>query len=379
MLFMAVEPNSHNLDASITMQGKRIIIAHNWLETSFNTQSVKLAQALSVNNKVIFLSQQRLEQSPLVINDNLTVIQWPHKRPTTLADFRFYYKLAKSFRPDYSICHFAAHNVVTIVGALLGIKRIAWYHTLTEQTKIDFKGSKLSFWLQRNRKKLIAVTDKFTVTPSEYARQDVIQYYGMKPENVFTIANAIPDHGIRNRSPQALVFTFLGRYDACKGIDVLLQAFAIAHAENPALQLQLAGGKLSAALQQMITTNNLNNAVQNIGYIPYQQVLDYLAGSYAFIIPSRIDNLPTVVIEALSTATPVIASAAGGVPEMITDGYNGLLFEKENPQDLARKLLTLAANTTLRNQLAQQARQSYEEKFTIQRHVQQVINMLEQL
>jgi glycosyltransferase involved in cell wall biosynthesis len=358
------------------MQGKKIIIAHNWLQTSFNTQSVKLAMALSVHNKVIFLSQQRLPQSPMQVNDNLTVIQWPHKRPTRLADFLFYYKLAKSFKPHYSICHFAAHNVVTIIGALLGIQRIAWYHTLTEQTKIDFKGSRLSFWLQRNRKKVIAIADDVTITPSAYARQDVIRYYRMPPHKVFTIANAIPDHPIRNHNNGQPIFSFLGRYDACKGIDILLQAFALAHRQNPAIQLQLAGGKLSPAMQQLIQQNNLQHAVHNIGYLPYDQVLHYLAGSYAFIIPSRIDNLPTVVIEALSTATPVIAAAAGGIPEMVKDAYNGLLFKTENPQQLAARIIQLAQDPALRNTLAQQARTSYLANYTIDKHVQQVIDCL---
>jgi len=105
----------------------------------------------------------------------------------------------------------------------------------------------------------------------------------------------------------------------------------------------------------------------------------YLAGSYAFIIPSRIDNLPTVVIEALSTATPVIASQAGGIPEMVTDGYNGMLFEKENPHSLAEKIITLASNNILRNTLAQQARLSYEQQFTIPHYVDHVTKWMEQL
>ena len=59
------------------------------------------------------------------------------------------------------------------------------------------------------------------------------------------------------------------------------------------------------------------------------------------------DNSPMVIYESFSRSTPVIGSNIGGIPELITNGYNGLLFEADNPSDLKDKIIKLADDVEL--------------------------------
>lgn len=359
------------------MQGKKIIIAHNWNGTSFNAQSVKLAEALSKENKVVFISQMRLPSTPLQINPNLTVVQWPNHRPRNMKDIRFCYRLIKDFKPDITISHFTAQTIMSFVGKLLGVRnRISWYHTLLEQLKLDFKGSNLKFAIQKTRRKFILNLTTNIVTVSNYAKNEIHAQYGLPMDHIKVINNGVIDHPIRNNNSKDLKFIYLGRYDECKGVDILIKAIAIVKQELPNARFVLAGGKLNAGFTQLIEKEDVKDMIENLGYIQYDKVAEYLSSGYAFIIPSRIDNLPTVVLEAFSCGTPVIGSRSGGIAEMVEDGVDGLLFEKENPASLAEKVIELAGNEDLRNRMGQNARNKYESNFTIENYVQNVTAFL---
>lgn len=361
------------------MQGKKIIIAHNWNETSFNTQSVRLAEVLSKENQVVFISQMRLPNTPLQINPNLKVVQWPNKKPRSIKDVMFCYKLMKEFKPDITISHFTAQTIMSFVGKTLGIKnRISWYHTLLEQLELDFKGSSFKFAIQKLRRKFILNLTTNIVTVSNYAQNEINTKYGIPKKNIQVINNGVANHSLRNNSNE-LNFVFLGRYDECKGLDILIKAIAIVKQQMPDVKFSFAGGKLNTSFSDLIKQQNVEDVIQNIGYIQYDQVPDYLCSSYALIVPSRIDNLPTVVLEAFSCGTPVIGSKSGGIPEMIENGVNGLLFEKENAQSLAEKIIELANKPDDRTMMSANARTSFENKFTIEHYTKNVISFLETL
>jgi len=361
------------------MQGKRIIIAHNWNETSFNAQSVKLAEALSQNNQVVFISQMRLQNAPLQINPNLKVVQWPNKKPRSIKDILFCYRIMKEFKPDIAISHFTAQTIMSFVGKMLGIKnRISWYHTLLEQLELDFKGSSSTFAMQKLRRKFILNLTTNIVTVSNYAQNEINSKYGIPTKNIKVINNGVANHSLRNDGSQ-LNFVFLGRYDECKGLDILIKAIGIVKQQIPSIKFSFAGGKLNGSFTDLIKEQNVEGVIENIGYIQYDKVPDYLCSAYALIVPSRIDNLPTVVLEAFSCGTPVIGSKAGGIPEMIEDGVNGLLFEKENAQSLAEKIIEMANNKDRRNTMSLNARRTYEERFMIEHYVKNVTSFLETL
>ena len=85
-----------------------------------------------------------------------------------------------------------------------------------------------------------------------------------------------------------------------------------------------------------------------------------------FVLPStNPDPLPTVVLEAMATAKPVVGYAHGGVCEMVKEGYNGLLAEVRNPEDLSQKIDILLKDDSLKKEMSMHSRQRLVKQFSM--------------
>ncbi|WP_299263754.1 glycosyltransferase family 4 protein [Halorientalis sp.] len=101
-----------------------------------------------------------------------------------------------------------------------------------------------------------------------------------------------------------------------------------------------------------------------LGSVPYEQIPALYHEFDAFVLPSHTEGLPRVVLEAQATATPVVATRVGGVPEVIADGETGLLCGAHRPADLAAQLDSLASDGDRRHRLGQQGRRAVETEFS---------------
>jgi L-malate glycosyltransferase len=96
-------------------------------------------------------------------------------------------------------------------------------------------------------------------------------------------------------------------------------------------------------------------------------------------VPSRMDNLPTVVIEAMSINTPVIAARAGGIPYMINDQKDGILVQPESIEELNLALENIINDVEFRDALAISAKEKFDLHFTMEGHVKNVVSFLNSL
>jgi glycosyltransferase involved in cell wall biosynthesis len=117
-----------------------------------------------------------------------------------------------------------------------------------------------------------------------------------------------------------------------------------------------------------------------LGSVPYEQVPALYHEFDAFVLPSHTEGLPRVILEAQATATPVIATRVGGVPEVIDDGKTGVLCEPHAPTELAAALDRLATNEDERTRLAEQGRAAVATDYSwptlyerYERYLQQVV------
>jgi glycosyltransferase involved in cell wall biosynthesis len=81
-------------------------------------------------------------------------------------------------------------------------------------------------------------------------------------------------------------------------------------------------------------------------------VLAHLAGGCAAVLPSAWENLPHAAVEALAVGTPVVATAVGGVPEVVVDGVNGLLVPPNDPAAFATAMKAVLSDAALRERLS---------------------------
>lgn len=157
----------------------------------------------------------------------------------------------------------------------------------------------------------------------------------------------------------APVLLAMGRLHANKAFDVAIRALA----RIPRAELAIAGeGPERAALENLARSEGIADRVKFLGWRDDQAAL--LAGCDVFLCPSRHEPLGNVVLEAWSAARPVVAAAAQGPAELITDGRDGMLVAKDDPAALAGAVTSLLEDRSRAAALAAAGRARYERDFT---------------
>lgn len=154
-------------------------------------------------------------------------------------------------------------------------------------------------------------------------------------------------------------FTYIGSLGKHKGVDTLINAFK--QIDNDDIRLNLIGkGYDEEEFKQLAGDDE---RIIFHGFVDNRNIKDYYKLSNVIIIPSICyDNSPLVIYESFTTATPVIGSNIGGIPELIDDGVNGYLFEAGDVNDLKDKLLKIIDNKKSLTQLEENAFESIPEK-----------------
>ena len=192
--------------------------------------------------------------------------------------------------------------------------------------------------------------------PSAYLR-DVALRWGLDPERVSVLPNPAPQlppmpsrEELRNELGLAgNVVVFAGRLGPQKALGVLLRALV----QLPDVALAVAGdGPERASLESTARELALDGRVSFLGAVSREQVLRLFRAADASVLPSAWENFPHTVVEALAVGCPVIATAVGGVPEVVRDGENGLLVAPGDPAALGGAISRLFADAALRERLA---------------------------
>jgi glycosyltransferase involved in cell wall biosynthesis len=132
---------------------------------------------------------------------------------------------------------------------------------------------------------------------------------------------------------------FVGHLIPVKALDVLLRAWAQllrARPRGATTRLILIGeGAEREALERLARQEGVADRVDFLGPLPQALVADWIAASDLLCLPSHAEGSPNVVVEALASGTPVVASRVGGIPDLVHDGVNGLLVEPADPAALS--------------------------------------------
>jgi glycosyltransferase involved in cell wall biosynthesis len=162
--------------------------------------------------------------------------------------------------------------------------------------------------------------------------------------------------------PLPLVFFFAGRLDDQKGVDVLLEAFRRLP-RGPRLRLAGTGPK-EEEYRRLAASLGIDGAVRFLGGVPRAKLATLLCESHVYVLPSRYENLPLGLLEAMACARPVVATRVGGVAEMVDDGVEGLLVDPDDPHVLALALRRLNEDAPLRKRLGEAGRARVAGRFT---------------
>ena len=150
-----------------------------------------------------------------------------------------------------------------------------------------------------------------------------------------------------------------------KRSDLLLEAFAKARSAREGMKLLIVGsGPMLPALEQQRRRLDLEAVCR---FEPAKvEVVDWLRSMDIFVLSSSSESFPNALLEAMACGCCVIGSRVGGVPELITHGENGLLFDSGDAAGLADALVSVIQNDGLRRRLATQAARTAREQFPIE-------------
>jgi len=194
------------------------------------------------------------------------------------------------------------------------------------------------------------------LAPSNYLAE-IARTWGLDNTRLFVVPNPAPP--VReDTTTERHGLVFAGRLTRQKAMHVTLDALA----HVPAAHLTVIGdGPDRDRLERHANRLGLNGRVRFVGSLPREQVLDALAGAEAAVLSSDWENFPHAAVESLAVGTPLVATAVGGVGEIVVDGVNGLLVPPGNADKFGHALERLLGSAALRQRLSEGARASVAE------------------
>lgn len=194
-----------------------------------------------------------------------------------------------------------------------------------------------------------------------------------------TLPSAAPTPSGQPRSGEPLKLLFAGKLIERKGVTYLVRAVRLLKDCGADVRLKLVGnGYLKDSLKAEISDLGLENEVYMAGFLPSQsrELSDAYAGCDIFILPSIIDSrgdtegLGYVVLDAMAHGKPVIASAVGGITDMIKDGETGYLVPQKDPAALAEKIIFVRDHYAEAQRIAAQGWDHAVKNFTWEKAVE---------
>ena len=286
-------------------------------------------------------------------------------------------KLAKQWNIDVIHTNTAATLEGSFVSRKLKIPQLWSIHEIIVKPAIMYKFTS----------KLIAKYSSITITDSSAVKEHLEKSGCFRKDAVKVIYNGVDAKRFTPESDcsylydewniprNAPIIGMMGRVNSWKGQADFLKAANILMKRHPDLYTVFVGAAFEGEewrekeLADSIEASPYKDRIINKGYRTDSQGIYKLYD--VFVLPStNPDPLPTVVLEAMATGKPVVGYRHGGVCEMVKEGYNGLLAEVRNPEDLADKIDVLLKDKDLRKKMGNNSRKRLLENFSIKSYVQ---------
>lgn len=198
-------------------------------------------------------------------------------------------------------------------------------------------------------------------------------HYGISPEvavpSISAARAALRAH--LGLPPDAVILGTMCRLIEQKGIAFAIQAFEMLHTEYPHVHLVITGeGALRAQLEGLVDALDLGERVHFLGWQP--EPTHILAAYDVLLMPSLWEGFGLVMLEAMAQGVPIIGSRVSAIPEVIDDGYSGILVPPKDPHSLARAITYLLDHPQKRLVYGEHARERLIQHFSTANMARQV-------
>jgi L-malate glycosyltransferase len=289
-------------------------------------------------------------------------------------------RILRDLSPD--IVHAHDSHAVAMAAAALSIGAPDPRPPLVLARSVDFRlrGNSFSKWKYRQ-------VDAF-IAASEAIRAMLVED-GIPPDRVFTVHDGVDIARVEQAEvvnvreefwfpPHSFVAGNIAALVPHKGQKFLVDAAAAVVHEAPEARFVILGeGELRHELEQHIRRLHLGQHVVLAGFRP--EVLGLLKGLDLFAMSSVTEGLGSALLDAMAAGRPIVATRAGGIPEVVADGETGLLVPPRDSRALADAILALLRDPARREALARAGRLRVAERFSVDRLVDGTLDVYERV
>lgn len=273
-------------------------------------------------------------------------------------------RFVRAWQPDFIVSHLWLANAIS---------RGSWPAHRRPVLALEENMADIKTLQMRAVDRLLERVPGRIVAVSQAVRASLVAQ-GISEKKIVTIPNALDLSRYRAMAPAAphegFVYAFAGRLIHQKGVDILLRAFA----QLEKGRLLIAGeGPDRTALEALAEELRIQERVSFVGI--RHDLPEFFAEADCFVLPSRYEGLPIVLIEAMAAGKAIVVSDFGAAREVLKEGETGLIVPRENPEELARAMGRVASDAPLRQRLGEAARHAAE-RYSIEQHVEKLAALL---
>jgi glycosyltransferase involved in cell wall biosynthesis len=240
--------------------------------------------------------------------------------------------------------------------------------------------------------KLLAPCTTRGIAISNAVKQAMIDYRSINKEIIEIVYNTVPGHWCNKVSdkrknivyknhhiPEGVILIgIVGRLDPIKGHTDFLASASVILKQHPHVYFLIVGeGELKGSLQQQVKDLEIEQQVTFLGNC--DDVMEIISICDILVTASYSEGLCMSIEEAMAQGRAIVATAVGGIPELIIDGQSGMLVPANNPIKLAETITRLIEDKKLRTELGQNAQKRIKEKFLIQHSIDELSRIYQEV
>jgi glycosyltransferase involved in cell wall biosynthesis len=224
------------------------------------------------------------------------------------------------------------------------------------------------------------------VAVSEYTRRRIVERYSIGPERIDVIQNGVEENDrfevrssicSRLGIPDKPIVLFVGRYDdPRKDIDALLDAFRIVVGRIGST-LVIVGKGNKDVLMKKADRRGVSDKILVAGYISDEGVRDLYSACDIYVSSSRLEGFGLTILEAMAAGKPVVATDVGAIAEILEDGKNGFLVHPGDSEEIARRIVQLLTDKTLRETISANNLRRVQDSFSWSRVAELTVRVYE--
>ncbi len=300
-------------------------------------------------------------------------------------EFLYSKKLNPNIFKDADIIH--AHNAYVAASALKIARRVGakFVYTCHNGMWCSDRVNLYEEYLIRRLESKVIKESNISIAVSQNLRENIIRKGKVPEDKLVTIYNGV-DINFFNPNVDCndiiskynlegdFIVLFVGRISPAKGLECLIKAANIL--KDQPIKFLIVGpfkymfhegdstAKYAKLLLELVKKYNLKKRVMFTDAVPRSDLPKFYAACDVFVLPSVYEAMGMVLVEAMAAGKPIIGSRVGGIPEIIEEGKNGLLFGLKSYEDLAEKILMLMENEKLKNKMGRTSRRIVEKIFS---------------